>query len=118
MRASPSVEPVSKKPRLIIALLMGVVYLLLSVGTALTKMPFCDEAWYADPAFNLITNGTMGTPVIESAGTRLKGLDQHTYWVMPLYILAQAGWYKLVGGGALSSVRGEQRSDAFYATCC
>jgi len=43
----------------------------------------------------------MGTTVLESVEPRgqQKGIDQYTYWVMPLHILVQAGWYKLAGFG-------------------
>jgi 4-amino-4-deoxy-L-arabinose transferase-like glycosyltransferase len=76
-----------------------VVFLLLSVGSARTRRPWCDEAWFADPAYNLITNGMMGTTILEPAGHYRHpiGIQQHTYWVMPLHILGQAAWYKLVG---------------------
>lgn len=95
----------NKKPYLLLAGVVA-VYLTLAVAPALTKNPWCDEGWFANPAFNLITRGSMGTSVIEPTGSCqivnkpgvvLRGLDQHTYWVMPLHILAQAVWYKLVG---------------------
>ena len=40
----------------------------------------------------------MGTSVLEESGTlntRLEGIKEHTYWVMPLDLVAQAGWYRL-----------------------
>jgi 4-amino-4-deoxy-L-arabinose transferase-like glycosyltransferase len=78
------------------------VFLLLSVATVLTKLPFCDEAWYGNPALNLLTHGSMGTTVLESAGVpRLQGLPEHTYWEMPLYILTEAAWFKAVGFGLI-----------------
>src|SRR5437868_4501758 len=67
------------------------LYLVLATAVSLTKTPICDEGWYADPAFNLIKNGSMGSPVIESAGGFLKGIDRYTYWEMPLHIVVQAG---------------------------
>jgi 4-amino-4-deoxy-L-arabinose transferase-like glycosyltransferase len=42
----------------------------------------------------------MGTTVLEPSGTltsKLTGINQHTYWVMPLHLLAQAGWYEVFG---------------------
>jgi hypothetical protein len=79
-----------------------IVFLLLSVGTIRTKLPFGDEAWYGDPAFNLATRGSMGTGVLESAGVpRLQGIHEHTYWEMPLYIVAEAGWFKTFGFGLI-----------------
>ncbi len=78
-----------------------VLYLLLTAGTAASKRPWSDEGWFASPAYNLITNGHMGTSVLESVEPRgqQKGIDKYTYWIMPLDILAQAAWYKITGFG-------------------
>lgn len=39
----------------------------------------------------------MGTSVLEPLA--VKGINQYTYWVMPLYLVTQAGWYFLFGFG-------------------
>ena len=93
--------------RLIGAGLGVAVYLILTVSTALTKIPWCDEAWYASPGWNLITKGTMGTSTLEPSSTTWKsvgltGIDRHTYWAMPLHFLATAAWYKAFGFSLLS----------------
>src|SRR5260370_20157475 len=80
------------------------VYLVLAIATATVKRPGCDEAWFADPAFTLMTRGFMGTPVLEQAnilsgGRNFHGIDRYTYWIMPLYVLVQTAWYKVVGFG-------------------
>ena len=76
------------------------IYLALVVATALTKAPINDEGWYGQPAFRLAAGKTMGTPAIENAGVRrFQGVQTHTYWIMPLFIVAQAGMYKVVGSG-------------------
>ena len=82
-------------------LAVGLIYLLLGTGSAMTKLPVCDEAWYANPAINLSAGRAMATTVLESAGTPLRGLDRHTYWVMPLYIVSQAAVDELFGPGLL-----------------
>ena len=46
-------------------------YMLIAAALSLTKIPICDEGWYADPALHLIRHGNMGSPVLESAGTFL-----------------------------------------------
>ena len=76
-------------------------YLLLTAGTALSKRPWSDEGWFASPAYNLITQGSMGTSILESVEPRgqQRGIDKYTYWIMPLDILAQAAWYKITGFG-------------------
>ena len=78
------------------------LYLMLAFTMALTKRPWCDEAWFATPALSLITTGHMSTTNLETAGTWLRGIDKYTYWMMPLDLLAQAAWYRMVGFGLLS----------------
>jgi hypothetical protein len=73
------------------------LYLGLAVFMATNKLPWCDEGWYGGPAINLITTGSMGTPNIYF----LQGIREHTYWEMPVFIVASAAWLKLVGIGLL-----------------
>jgi hypothetical protein len=85
----------------------ALLYLMLTGAIALTKSPWCDEAWYGSPGFNLITKGYMGTSSLEPTSTtwksvRLTGIDRHTYWAMPLHFLATALWYTLFGFSILS----------------
>ncbi len=84
---------------IIVVILLGSVSL--SCALALTKRPWCDEAWFASPAYNLVTHGTMGTTILDPHGFAyapdLTGIDRFTYWVMPGYLLAQAAWYRVVG---------------------
>ncbi|MDQ3907218.1 MAG: glycosyltransferase family 39 protein [Acidobacteriota bacterium] len=81
------------------ALLVAVLaaYLLLSAGSALTERPGVDEGFFANPAVNLLRRGFMGTTTIETAGTTVESMKRHTYWVMPLHLVVQAGWYRLFG---------------------
>jgi 4-amino-4-deoxy-L-arabinose transferase-like glycosyltransferase len=78
-----------------------VLYLLLAIATALTARPWCDEAWFADPAFSLIHTGYLGTPVLEPTGNyrHPTGIQQYTYWIMPLHSLVQVPWYTIFGFG-------------------
>ncbi|HEY0100197.1 MAG TPA: glycosyltransferase family 39 protein [Pyrinomonadaceae bacterium] len=92
----------SKKPYHLLLLLVTLVYLALAVGSARTKSPWSDEAWFAQAGLNLATRGEMTTPVLETTGTNFKGLDRHTYWIMPLHLVTQAGWYKVFGFSLLS----------------
>jgi 4-amino-4-deoxy-L-arabinose transferase-like glycosyltransferase len=78
----------------------AVLFVTLAMGVALTKFPEADEGWFASPALNLITHGSLGTSVLEPSGIltrQLKGINQYTYWVMPLHLVAQAGWYEIFG---------------------
>lgn len=84
-----------------IALGILAVYLGLAIAGVRTVMPWSDEAWFSSPALNLLTKGYMGTSVLDPTSSWrtnvLTGINQYTYWIVPLYPLAQAGWYKLVG---------------------
>jgi hypothetical protein len=74
--------------------------LLISMGVAgiaaWNRTPWSDEGWFSSAAYNLAHHGFLGTTVLEPAGTKLTRIEQRTYWVMPLYLLGQALWYKLV----------------------
>lgn len=74
---------------------------LVSCAFAFTKRPWCDEAWFASPAYNLLHHGNLATTVLDPHGyasaAELKGIDRFTYWIMPGYLIAQAGWYMILG---------------------
>ena len=91
---------------------LGLIILLssfLSLCLVVTRRPWCDEAWFADIAYNLLKHGTMGMRVLDPHGfpftPYVKDIDRFTYWVMPGYALFQAVWYKVVGFG-LFAMRG------------
>ena len=79
------------------------LYLALGTGRALTVPPWDDEAWYASPTWSLIHHGNTGTSFLEPIGQFFKGINQWTYWVVPLQFLAQWPWYKIFGAGLLSA---------------
>src|ERR1035437_3183802 len=96
--------------RVLLVSLAIALWLALGVGRALTREPFTDEAWYALPAWNLANHGSMGSPVLEPAGSpmpgmkiSLKGLREHTYWYMPLPTICLAAWYRLAGFSLFTS---------------
>lgn len=76
---------------------LAALWVTLAVELSLTRAPWSNEAWAAIPALNLCTHGAMYTSVLEFRNTWLKGLDHHTYWMMPLHLVTQAAWYKLLG---------------------
>jgi 4-amino-4-deoxy-L-arabinose transferase-like glycosyltransferase len=69
----------------------------LALSNVLTKSPEIDEGFFASPAFSLLTQHKFATSVLETAGSNLKGIDEHTYWIMPLHPLVQVAWYKVFG---------------------
>jgi len=82
---------------LLLIVIVAGIFCALSVGSALTKAPWSDEAWFAQASLNLATKGEMTTPVLETVGTKFKGMERHTYWVMPLHLVTLAGWFKIFG---------------------
>jgi uncharacterized membrane protein len=80
----------------------AVIYLAGSVVRIFRSRPGNNEAWFANPAVDLLVRHKMGTPVVEGVGTWLAGIDQHTYWTMPLYSLVQVPWYWLFGFSLLT----------------
>lgn len=103
------VPPVAHGSRLALVvplLLILAVYLSLSLAIAHTKVPWCDEGWFANPAYNLAMRGNMGTNVLEPSGhylnAYLSGIQQRTYVVVPLHLVTLAGWFKLFGFSAVS----------------
>jgi hypothetical protein len=82
--------------------LIVLVYLALGLTNVFTRAPWCDEAWFASPAYNLAYKGFMGTTVLEPASStwksvKLTGIDRHTYWVMPLNLLWNAAGFRVFG---------------------
>ena len=77
------------------------IYLTLALWLAAVKVPWCDEAWFANPAYNLAFHGQMSTNLLEPTGhllkANLRGIQQRTYIVVPNHLVALAGWYRLVG---------------------
>jgi 4-amino-4-deoxy-L-arabinose transferase-like glycosyltransferase len=77
------------------------VYLIFALWLARTKAPWCDEGWFANPAYNLAFHGQMGTNVLEPSGhflnAYLRGIHERTYIVTPNHLVALAGWFRLFG---------------------
>jgi hypothetical protein len=93
---------VGSSRRLAAAGLILAVYLGLGLTNLVTKAPWCDEAWFGSPAYNLAYRGFMGTTVLDPASStwksvKLKGIDTHTYWVMPLNLLLNAAAFRVFG---------------------
>ena len=84
--------------------LIVLVYLGLGLTDVFTRAPWCDEAWFASPAYNLAYRGFMGTTVLDPVSStwksvQLRGIDRHTYWVMPLNLLFNAAGFRVFGFG-------------------
>jgi hypothetical protein len=50
-----------------------------------------------------VTKGTFGTTVLETFATPFEGMEQHTYWIMPLQPLTLSMWYRVFGFSVFST---------------
>jgi 4-amino-4-deoxy-L-arabinose transferase-like glycosyltransferase len=87
------------------------VFAVFALTLVFTKGPWVDEAWFTSPALDLVTRGTFGTMLLDPAGSHLRlykadavlqGINEHTYWVMPIHLLQLAAWGKLFGFSVFS----------------
>ena len=87
-------------------LTIALVFIAFALALVFTKRPWVDEAWFAGPALDLVTRGKFGTLLLDPAGSHLRlykpdailqGINEHTYWVMPIHLLQLAVWGKLFG---------------------
>src|ERR1700733_1215685 len=94
----PMSASISRTEQYIIACLF-VLFLGASLLRIYTEQPLGDEAYFATPAYNLIWHGYMGASNLDASNPIQTGINDHSYWTVPLYFLLTAGWYKLVGFG-------------------
>lgn len=98
-RESSAAEPrvAGALPRFwLYALITALLISMLAASVAAwNRAPWSDEGWFSSAAYNLAHRGFFGTTVIDSADTGLTRIHQHTYWVMPLYLLGESLWYRL-----------------------
>ncbi len=82
------------------------IFIGLATALAMTKAPWCDEGWFANPSYNLAFHGRMSTNVLNPAGhflnAYLSGIKERTYIVPPNHMVALAGWYRLFGFSLLT----------------
>ena len=66
-------------PASVLGLILA-VYLALELGNIATRSPWCDEAWFGSPAYNLAYKGFMGTTVLDppAAPGKASGLPVST----------------------------------------
>ena len=93
------------------AVLVAVAFTAFALTLLFTKRPWVDEAWFTSPALDLVTRGKFGTLLLDPSGSHLRlykpdaflrGINEHTYWVMPFHLLQLAAWGKLFGFSVFS----------------
>jgi hypothetical protein len=81
---------------------IAIVFLILAIASGATRAPWCDEAGFAESALQINKIGRMAvlaTAMAPVEDPRTIGQDRYVYWVLPLDIVAQAAWYRIVGFG-------------------
>ncbi|MGD1095596.1 MAG: hypothetical protein ABSB35_26825 [Bryobacteraceae bacterium] len=73
----------------------ALVSIAVAAVSARNRTPWSDEGQFSSASYNLAKHGFFGTTVMELAGTGLTRMDQHTYWIMPLFPLGEALWYRV-----------------------
>ena len=85
---------------------LAAVSISLSLGIALSRRPWCDEGWFACAAYNLERHGRLGISILDSHGfpfaTYVAGIHRFTFWILPGYLLALSGWFKIFGFSLLT----------------
>jgi 4-amino-4-deoxy-L-arabinose transferase-like glycosyltransferase len=101
MGARITESPAAKRLYRAVILAVLIIYGASCAGSIRTALPWTDEGWFADPAYNLLTRGVLANstldPTFGFGAARVTGINRHTYWIMPLYLLAQTAWYRLIG---------------------
>jgi len=83
------------------------VYLILALWLSWTKAPWFDEGQYVNSSYNLAFHARMGSNVLEPSGMLFnhyfRGIQQHTYYTVPVQLVALAGWFRVVGFSIFSA---------------
>jgi hypothetical protein len=80
------------------------LFVTITLISALTTSPAPNDALFANASYNLYKHGFMGTTIVETHVSGFyQGIDRHTYWIMPLYLLIQSLWFKIFGFSLLST---------------
>jgi hypothetical protein len=89
---------------LVLALILA-CYLGFAFATLRANRVDADESAFANPAYNLIHHGFMGTTIYGEHGLMpTASLMRHTYWTPPLFMLSNAVVFRVFGMG-VSQVR-------------
>jgi 4-amino-4-deoxy-L-arabinose transferase-like glycosyltransferase len=76
-----------------------ILFLLMGLGMAWTKAPWCDEGWFGSAAYHFANHGRLIIPEIEGApdDPKMMRSADHIYWNVPLYEVWQGAVAKVFG---------------------
>src|SRR5262245_60899928 len=104
MQNSNKLTFVDKRSDRVIFFCIILLFVTIALISALTTIPAPNDALFANASYNLYKHGFMGTTVVEhNISKYYQGIDRHTYWVMPLYLLLQSLWFKIFGFSLLTT---------------
>jgi 4-amino-4-deoxy-L-arabinose transferase-like glycosyltransferase len=72
-------------------------FVTLAFARCWTNLPWCDEGWFFDTVYNLLTKGHTGTTVMVAKGFPWDGIERYQYWQPPLFWIIDAAWLKVFG---------------------
>lgn len=74
----------------------------LALYSAKHRIPWPDEGFASSAAWNLAHKGFMGTTV-KGPNSDFTRIAQHTYWVLPTFLVGEAAWYLVFPDSLLST---------------
>ena len=77
--------------------LISAFFLALVFARCFANLPWCDEGWFYDPVYNLVTKGFAGTTVMEGTGFDWAGIERYQYWQAPFHLVVDTIWVKIFG---------------------
>ena len=73
------------------------LFVVLAGGNSLARMPWWDEGLFSDVSLSFRNFGHLGSSVLSPTGyLSIPGVNQYTYWQMPLYLVALGAWLRVV----------------------
>jgi 4-amino-4-deoxy-L-arabinose transferase-like glycosyltransferase len=73
------------------------VFIALAFARCWTNLPWCDEGWFFDTVYNLLTKGHTGTTVLVAKGFPWDGIERYQFWQPPMFWIFDAAWLKVFG---------------------
>src|SRR5450432_2277632 len=89
---------------LIVCLAISLGYLAIALATSVTRAPWCDEAFFGETGFNLAAHGRLAStvePPSVADDPKTEGTDRFTFYALPLHLVLQGAWFKVVAFGLL-----------------
>ncbi len=100
-------EAVSHRRSVLVLAAIVLLNVALSGWNTVTRAPWWDEGILVSPAYNLAHHGYLGTTVQHGRGLVVNvdfpQYDRYTYWALPAYLLALAGWIRVFGASIIAT---------------